>query len=274
MLIDICSPRDITINQDFVDFAFADSGRISESKQLTITNKFPFPVEVNWALLNVMNKTTGEWVKNPFRVKPENAKIEANTSLHFNSDFAPYEPDQYFFQQAQCFVTLCNGGLSKNKRLIAQEAQKAAKASMNKSGNMSKTKTLLGSMKKNKYEDAINEDIDPPFCLNVRMVGHSFPPGSQPFIPMIKLNPQNEVKFPSCGPFESVYQTVQLMNTSDTPAYYRIMQDPTNTFKAYPHVGLIQGKSFGIVCFEFNPKTPRDYNFVAQYVFNHNPTNV
>jgi hypothetical protein len=52
-------------------------------------------------------------------------------------------------------------------------------------------------------------------------------------------------------------------NTSDTPVYYKIMQDPTLTFRAYPSGGLIQGKGFNIVCFEFNPKSARDYNFVA-----------
>jgi hypothetical protein len=33
-------------------------------------------------------------------------------------------------------------------------------------------------MKKSKYEEAINEDIDPTICINIRMVGHSFAPGS------------------------------------------------------------------------------------------------
>ena len=33
-------------------------------------------------------------------------------------------------------------------------------------------------MKKSKYEDAINEDIDPAISINIRMVGHSFSPGS------------------------------------------------------------------------------------------------
>lgn len=70
---------------------------------------------------------------------------------------------------------------------------------------MSKTKTLLGSIKKSLYEDAVNEEIDPTICINVRLVGNSFPPGSQPFIPMIKLNPQKSLTFPSCGPNESVY---------------------------------------------------------------------
>ena len=39
-------------------------------------------------------------------------------------------------------------------------------------------KTLLSTMKKNKFEEALNEELDPPSCLNLRLVGHSFPPGS------------------------------------------------------------------------------------------------
>ena len=40
--------------------------------------------------------------------------------MSFTVDFAVFEPYQYFFQQAQYFVTLINGALSKNKRLIAK----------------------------------------------------------------------------------------------------------------------------------------------------------
>ena len=47
--------------------------------------------------------------------------------MNFNVEFGPYEPDQYFFQIAQCHITLLNGALSKNKRIIAQEEQRAAK---------------------------------------------------------------------------------------------------------------------------------------------------
>ena len=94
-------------------------------------------------------------------------------------------------------------------------------------------------MKKNKYDDAMNEEIDPPITMNIRLVGHSFPPGSQPFIPMVKLLPQKNWTFPSCGPNESVYQTIQIQNTSDTPVYYKMLKDSTNTFKAYPSEGLI-----------------------------------
>jgi hypothetical protein len=98
MFTDIAAAnRDVRFSQDFIDFAFAESGRISESKSVTLENAFPFAIDVDWALLNVLNKTTGQWVKNPFRIKPEHARIEANGSLNFSVDFAPYEPDQYFF---------------------------------------------------------------------------------------------------------------------------------------------------------------------------------
>jgi hypothetical protein len=66
-------------------------------------------------------------------------------------------------------------------------------------------KTLLGSMKKTKFEEALNEELDPPTCINVRLVAHSFPPGSQPFIPMVKITPSNKIVFPPASPNESVY---------------------------------------------------------------------
>ncbi len=146
---------------------------------------------------------------------------------------------------AQCFVQLVNGGTGKTKRM----GQTANSQATGKTAG----KTLLSSIKKNKFEEALNEELDPPICLNVRLVGHSFPPGSQPFIPMVKISPSNKISFPPCGTSESVYQTVQIVNTSDTPVYYKILQDPTKTFRAFPPIGMINGKSFSLVCFEFQP---------------------
>lgn len=83
-----------------------------------------------------------------------------------------------------------------------------------------------------------------------------------------------KISFPYCSPNECVYQTVQLNNTSDTPVQYNIMQDTTGTFKSYPPIGQIAGKSFTLVCFEFNPKTPRFYNFAAQFLFNNSSANM
>lgn len=56
--------------------------------------------------------------------------------------------------------------------------------------------------------------------------------------------------------------------------YFNLLSDSTNTFRAYPQQGLIGGQGFAIVCFEFNPRSPRNYNFQAQCVFNHSSSNI
>lgn len=64
------------------------------------------------------------------------------------------------------------------------------------------------------------------------------------------------------------------MNASDTPVQFKALQDSTNTFKVFPQVGQIAGQSFQIVVVEFNPKTPRFYNFGAQFIFNNSSVNM
>jgi len=64
-----CS-KELRFSNDSIDFAFTENGRLSEAKQITLENQFGFPVLVDWALLPVLNKTTGKFVKNPFNVTP------------------------------------------------------------------------------------------------------------------------------------------------------------------------------------------------------------
>ena len=255
--------KELRFSEDSIDFAFTENGRISESRQITLENKFNFPVLVDWALLPVLNKTTGLFVKNPFNVIPERQEISANSTYIFNVDFAPYEPDSYFFQIAQCFMYLINGNQFKNKKLITSMPSGKPGQSM-RSGKSGGTggKTLLGSVKATKYVDFTSEEIDPPLRLNLRLSGHSFAPGSQPYIPMIKMS-SHKIAFPPCSPNEAVYQIVQLNNTSDTPVQFKILQDSTGTYKSFPPIGQIPGNSFGLCTFEFNPKSPRFYNFSA-----------
>lgn len=132
----------------------------------------------------------------------------------------------------------------------------------------------MRSTKVSKFEESINEEIDPPLCLNLRVIGHSFNPGSQPFIPMVKFLPTKNVVFPPCGPNESVYQTIKIMNTSDTPVFYKMLPDPSKVFRIFPLIGLIQEKSFALVCFEFNPKSANHWSFTSQCVLNYTFTNV
>lgn len=200
--------RDIRLSDDYINFNFTENGRISESRQLTLENKFSFPISVDWTLLPVVNKTTGKLVKNPFKVLPAQKEIAANSTFIFNCDFAPFEVDSYFFQVAQCFITLENGNHGKMKRLAAQ-----ANMAQSQGGNLQRSltkkttsvgKTLLGTAKSAKYADWTAEEIDPTVCVSVRLAGHSFAPGSQPFIPMIKMS-TSKIAFSPCSPGESVY---------------------------------------------------------------------
>lgn len=52
--------RDLKLREEFIDFSFAECGRLSESKYVTIDNKFPFDVSVNWVLLKVTSTKTGQ----------------------------------------------------------------------------------------------------------------------------------------------------------------------------------------------------------------------
>jgi len=142
-------------------------------------------------------------VKNPFKVIPAQKEIPANSTFVFNVDFAPYEPDSYFFQIAQCFVTLQNGNHDKMKQLALSQSANlntlGATQRTNKTTTKGASKTLLGTAKLAKYSDWSAEEIDPPQCLSLRLSGHSFAPGSQPFIPMIKLS-NSRIAFPPCSP--------------------------------------------------------------------------
>lgn len=89
--------RDLKLSDESINFNFTENGRISESRQLTLENKFGFPISVDWTLLPVLNKTTGQMVKNPFKVLPAQKEVAPNSIFAFNVDFAPYEPDSYFF---------------------------------------------------------------------------------------------------------------------------------------------------------------------------------
>lgn len=61
--------RDVKLREDFIDFSFTECGRLSESKIVTLDNKFPFEIKVNWVLLQTIS-SNGEVVENPFKVTP------------------------------------------------------------------------------------------------------------------------------------------------------------------------------------------------------------
>ena len=65
-----------------------------------------------------------------------------------------------------------------------------------------------------------------------------------------------------------------LTNSSDTPVLFKVLKDSTNTFSAFPALGMINGKSLSLVTFEFSPKSARFFNFAAQFIFNNSTANL
>jgi hypothetical protein len=78
----------------------------------------------------------------------------------------------------------------------------------------------------------------PPLSGVVRCAGHSFGQSSLPFLPIMKILPQ-KVTFKPCLTGHSAYDSVQLVNASDTPIFFKLAQDPLRVFRAFPRIGLI-----------------------------------
>ena len=81
-------------------------------------------------------------------------------------------------------------------------------------------------------------EVLPPISGIVRCVGHSFGPSSMPFIPILKIVPPRVV-FKPCLKGHSVYDSVELINQSDTPVFFKIGADSNRVFRSYPRIGLI-----------------------------------
>lgn len=70
LLSSAAASRELRLSEDSINFNFTETNRLSESRQLTLENKFGFPIAVDWTLLPVLDKTTKTLVKNPFKVTP------------------------------------------------------------------------------------------------------------------------------------------------------------------------------------------------------------
>ena len=128
--------------------------------------------------------------------------------------------------------------------------------------------TITGPISNNK-----NVNLEPPITLYLSMVGHSFPPGTQIFMPMFEFSPKKEIFFPPTSINQSLYQSLKIQNKNDTPLFYKIRQDPLNIFRVHNKYGLIPANSFHLICLEFSPKDTTVYRFPLHIEFNHDVSN-
>jgi hypothetical protein len=87
----------------------------------------------------------------------------------------------------------------------------------------------------------------------------------------MKILPNSKINFKPCLRNHSVYDSVQLVNQSDTPIYFKFSQDPLKAFKVFPKSGLIEPKAFCIVALEFSPKEYKLYKSAINITLNDMP---
>ena len=301
--------RLISFDTDLLDFNFVQSGTVSEPQILKVNNntnedmkvKFIYdkPINLNNLIqsLNIFNS-----VNTVFFTTPEEIIIPAKSSSEFKVYFKPNKSEFYFFSDLPCQASFLtnkeknNNILSLTKKLIKgykvknrqqlndinkNQLSDFGKEIVNKSvllnpkTQRNKNNLLNKSLEINKLANNLKstEYFDPPYSINISLVGHSFPPGTQIFMPMYELNPKKEMFFPPTSINQSLYQTLKIENKNDTPLFYKIIQDPTNVFRVHNKNGLIPSKSFHLICVEFSPKEPTVYRFPLRIIFNHDSQN-
>lgn len=252
--------RILLISEEFLDFGFCEFMTISGTRDVVITNRLPIKMSV-FPILNFDEKSIENTENfNVFNVYPPYAHLKPFGSQLFSVTFRPHKNSYYFFQYLQFFAIKKNSKLT--EKLIEDAKLTSSLNQQNLNGSFSQTKNTNISF--------VSDEQLPPMQFYLRCVGHSFNTNSQPFIPMIDLFPNDLVVFPPCAINESVYQSVELINKTDTPTYYKFSPDINKSFRVFPSCGIVQGKTFSIVIIEFNPKLAKSYNQTLACSLNHN----
>eukprot|EP00828_Plagiopyla_frontata_P018328 TRINITY_DN2353_c0_g1_i13.p1 TRINITY_DN2353_c0_g1~~TRINITY_DN2353_c0_g1_i13.p1 ORF type:complete len:916 (-),score=111.90 TRINITY_DN2353_c0_g1_i13:56-2803(-) len=284
----------LQLSETFFDFNFTNFSEMSPARDLIVYNKLPCKITVIWTV----QKPSDPEESPVFHVYPQAQTLKPQGSAKFQIAFKPNRAAAYFYQMVQFFAVKYN---SKTQDQIIKKMKGVANtnAATNFPQSMSdnifnnasqqqvmtmqgKTKTLEKSRQfeiTEKYKKAPQDaeyidgkqidEMVPSLQCYIRCVGHSFPPMSQVFIPIVELAPSNRVYFGPCGIGQSVYQTVQLLNKTDTPTYFRFHQDSSKTFRIFPMSGLVESKQFSVIIVEFTPKTSGSYNIHLPCSLNH-----
>lgn len=62
-----------------------------------------------------------------------------------------------------------------------------------------------------------------------------------------------------CGVGQSTFTSIQLVNKTDTPSFFKFEEDVAKNFEVYPKYGMIQGNKFKIIMVKFTPSQPKLY---------------
>ena len=276
----------------------------NSNEDMNVKFIFEKPINLN-NLIQTINIFHSE--NTVFFTQPEEQIIPKQSSVEFKVYFKPNKKEYYFYENLPCQATIINQATSftsinQKNRLLNINKNKLSdfgKIMINKKPNIKNTlfnennkkSTLLksytvfannnesknfenlGSSPKTKKYLSLISKVEPPISLYISMVGHSFPPGTQIFMPMFEFSPKKEIFFPPTSINQSLYQTLKIENKNDTPLFYKINPDPQNIFRVHNKYGLIASNSFHLICLEFSPKDTTVYRFPLHIIFNHDSLN-
>ncbi|XP_055071936.2 cilia- and flagella-associated protein 65 [Misgurnus anguillicaudatus] len=103
-------------------------------------------------------------------------------------------------------------------------------------------------LRDHRYVD--DQTLCPPWCLTVRVSGHSFQPGKEHFTPSFSLQ-HSEIVFP---PLNKVsYRNILLQNTGDLPLIFRLDPEECPSVCVLPPSGLVPPGQHQILTFRATP---------------------
>ncbi|KAM3137891.1 hypothetical protein pb186bvf_009972 [Paramecium bursaria] len=257
--------RLIQFSEEFMDFGYTEAMQSSGVRDLILHNKLNCKLTFFWT---IQNHQTVDGDKLPvFLVYPETQSVHARQSCRFQISFRPTKSSYYYFQDIQFFAIKYNPNLTKK---IVENMKRNTQIGDSFINNLKLSQTAISNPKQ---QDFSSKEMIPTFSGRLACVGHSFGINSQPYIPIVEFRPSQRVYFPPCTIQESVYQTVEFLNKSDTPIYFKFSPDISKTFKIYPNQGLITGKSSQILILEFVPLENKAYNQNLTCHMNHQSSN-
>ena len=232
--------RFVRFSNKLLDFGYASpAGTGVPTRELTLENVSGRKITVFWT--NDAPFTQAK--QNIFDVFPPTANLLPNEILKFTVGFRPNNFSAFYFERIQCFAIDYDNNMMEK---ISKASFKMKKRMIGVS-NLS-TIQLQG--------DPEGPKQMPPIEIGVLCSGNSFSPDTQPFIPMIQVLPKNEIVFSPCAIGDTTYCSIQLVNKTDTPSYFKFDTEGDGIFDVFPKYGIVEGHKFKIIFFKFAPKEP------------------
>ncbi|KAG7385658.1 hypothetical protein PHYPSEUDO_001220 [Phytophthora pseudosyringae] len=213
-----------------LDFGSCGIVQFPSKKLLLVTNNTHSKVTCSWRVAVAPGASEPSDDQSVFQVFPSSSDIAAGATAEFRVAFQPSRVNTYYFAELEAFA----------------------------------------SFKSNRTFRLVNVDtFTPPWCMVAKTCGNTFSSPTEQFLPKISFRlMKNKVNFPPCYLGDSVFQTIMIENTSDTPALFAFVEDPSEVFSCKPTCGYIEAKSFHLVAIRFTPRSVRKYSYFLQCVVN------